>query len=291
MDPENNTAVCSAVVDGSEGVAGYPNASTNVMTVLSTANLNFYTGLRSYIMQVACHDPNNATLKDSGTVAVRVLEAPAPPVITAAQILAIPWAGTVGALSPTPVSATLPAAQYNGTFTSPLTYLLVPYGATAFNACAINASSELATTTGALGGTPLFALASTTGVLSVAAVPTVYPAWASRAVFPLGGAFALASYKLCVNVTTRFGKWAAAPVTVALTTSLVGTGPHISGYFAGVGGSLAGAAGLVVDTVAPTAVYFLGAEFGAATANGSAAGLTANYTNGVNSTRRRAARC
>jgi len=279
--------VFSVAVDGSSGIVGITNSSLGLLGVLSTVGLDYYVGRRQFIMQLNVRDAANPALTGTGQVTINVVEAPTPPTV-ATQVVPIPWtssAGT-GTSSTSPVVATLAANLFNSTlYTSTLTYALIPYpqaatvcGIKVSNATGVNAT-EYPTTTGLVGAGSLFSIAPTTGIVSVALVPTgTFPPWNARTPAAVSGYLALASYPLCVNVTTRFNKWTAQTVTVAVTTSSA-SGAVITGYRLATG-PLAGTAGLLVDTVVPTTIYFVGSGFGAAASNTSGT-VKANYTNSL----------
>ena len=284
----NGTVVFSTVVDGSSGVLGITNTSTGVLSVISTAGLDYYTGKKQYLMQVQAKDPVTL-LVGSGIVTVNVLEAPTPPYIAPGQIIPIPWVtglGTVatpGQPASIPVSATLEANTYNSAlYKTTMAYSLIPYPA-ALSVCGINATNNgtnvsIPTTTGVAGAQSLFAIAPATGIISVAAAPTV--PWQSRTPVALDGYFALASYKVCVNVSTGLNRWAVAPVTVATTTAVEGLAMAITSYRLATG-PVAGAAGLIIDTVVPTQVFFNGVGFSGVVSTNTSGTVKANYTNGV----------
>ena len=194
-DPENNTAVFSISLDGSSGTIGLINASLGTLGVFSTAGLNFEVApVAGYILQLIASDPFNSSIFSTGSVTVRVLDAPMPPIVPTGQIvMTTPTVTATGyannqPLSP-PVQATL-QDNPNGTYASPLTYSLLSFATGAAQSlCAINASLEIPTTTGVAAAQSLFSIASTTGVISVAAQsvnPTRGP-WGSRPVFPFAG--------------------------------------------------------------------------------------------------------
>ena len=84
------------------------------------------------------------------------------------------------------------------------------------------------------------------------------------------GSYALATYTLCVNVSSRWRNTTVA-ITAAITTDLTGAGAHITGYFVNNGTLLQGATASI-DTVVAAKMSFIGLEFN--TGNGP---LTATY--------------
>ena len=282
QDPENDTAVFNMVVDGSSGIVAFTNTTSGSLGVQSTSGLNYYTGKRSYLLQIACHDPSNAAFAASGSVVLTVTEAPTPPVIQPAQIIAIPWTASslLGTAATSPVAATLEANLFNSTrYRSTLSYSIVPYPS-ALTLCSLNATGNAsityATSTGAAGASPLFAISPGSSVIVVAATPTPVP-WIGRTTFALGGNFALASYSVCVNASTSFGQSAFAPVTVAMTVPSQTVAVAITSYRLATG-LPGGTAGLMIDTVAPTTIYFVGIGFNSVPFNTTGV-VRANYSN------------
>ena len=274
----NGTVAFAITLDGSAGMFGFSNATTGAVTLLNNAALDYESGVTRYSMVVSGTLVSQPSLIGTGTLVINVIDAPDVPTVPLNQIISISdlIANNVGpgaALSP-PLAASLqdnPAGRYNSTL---VFTLLTP--ALSSSKCGVNAT-VWPTTTGAQGGTPLFSINASSGLLSVSARPvSPLPAWPNAPLVPVLGQLTRASYTLCVNVSSAY-KFNAVKVNVLIVADLSGVSAINGLYVNAVNGT--GNAALT-DTRGGSQLFFTGAGFPNSTIPRPAS-VNASCTNGV----------
>ena len=229
------------------------------------------TGPGPYTLSIVLSDMTNPfnVGRAYTTAVITVQEINNPPVLSPASQLVAFQEVLANSVPRTGTAVTSPITTYkeNGPtspFYSPVRVSLLP---PASSACgAIVAPAQVPTANGAVSGSPLFSINSTSGVVTLignASTATGAP-WSLQAPFIFRGAFVRVAYALCVNVSDGLGAWTAGFVyAVSLPdTSLGFVPPNITSI---VGGNAipANAGGCGAGAPGPTAVItFRGTGFG-----------------------------
>ena len=250
----NGTVGWSLTVDGSSGAFAFANATTGSVSLRNAGALDYESGVTSYTLVVTAASAAVPTQQGSGTLTILVLDAPDYPTVPPNQALAVTDYAVKGAVFSPPLIASL---QDTGNYTANLSYRLLPPGPAATAACGLPPNvTEYPTTTGLVGGVPLFAVHPTTGVINVSATPTGV-SWPLRPLTPYLNNFTRALYQVCLNVST---KWKSTVRAVVLeVVADVSNIPTITALAVGAANATSGVG--YTDTLGGTPVFFIGSGF------------------------------
>jgi hypothetical protein len=230
-DPENTTIWYTLAVDGADGsfaldkatgalnISGRgPNATSLVAVPLSFESLpNVFT------LQVQATQRNDTTMFGTGTYSVRLVDLNDPPFITRGQNLVLvddfegagTNAGVIQAID-----------EDTAAFAGPITYTQV-FGAeaAAHPECRTGSSATLAAwpstdDTTVTTANALFAVNSTTGLVTVQRVPVAGKEWRTRSSFIYSSDLVRVVYAVCINVTDNFGGYDVQPVFVPIAADV-----------------------------------------------------------------------
>jgi hypothetical protein len=267
-DPENSTVVFAITADSTSGRVSLDNA-TGLISVsnsfLNTAinktesvSFSFESQPNVFTLYVSATQKNNSAFTASSTFIVTLLDANDPPLIERNQILRLldsdPLASSAGVVASYDEDTDI--AFNNGT-----TYSLIA------GSSGCGQTSKWPTTDGLSGGTPLFAIDSVTGSVTLSQTPVT--AWATITPIIYSGKLTRKVYEICVKTVDVFGDYDQQIVTVAISADI----PNLA--------VIKGQVGLTtsMNTQGGEIVTFTGVNFWPS--NSAPVAYSASYTNGI----------